>query len=134
MRRVKFIESLNVSEKMVGGMDDIRYHQRGEIEPIRYSEEGEFLISDEPITEAVCSVNQFSKMEGGERIDTYIAWSKEVQDLIGTPFDLMKGSIDNLQSIVRARDVEVCSKNERISSILNSTIIERFKFLFTGSI
>ncbi len=114
MRYVNFIKSLNVEKLPLTGTD-IQYYSNN------------FTVVDDAgrpaflhtlnTTREVVPVHIISKREYGKRTDTYIAYTKEVENLLGTPFKAIKEENDRLYRYYESK-----------------SFWQRLKFLFTGKI
>ena len=131
MEKVNFIESLNIEERpMLRGSEVIKYHS---CEPfgLNYVDGEGTMVPERTIKDRIVPIHQINKIDKSVKPDlcdnkppkiikTYIAYSKEVQELLEMPFDLMKGEIEDLQK-----------RNERIAT---ASLWKRCKFMLTGNI
>jgi len=116
MKRVKFIKSLNIESANLMGRDELSYSTFN-VTPVRDL----LLETNEPIRDHRVAIHQVSQIIDGARCDDFIAYSEEVQKLLGMPFDLMKQQIDSLNGEI----VSLKGVNRQISNtnrILNDTL------------
>ena len=124
MRYITFIRSLNVERRVPCiGLDEVRY-VAPQSAPSIYSEQGlEWLPATKTVEHRIVPVHHICKQgRDGVRDDTYIAYSKEVEDLIRIPFKAIKESYDTIQGLYAALD----------ETVRDSTLRRRLRYLFTG--
>ena len=125
MRKVKFISGLKVESRPMLNPDEIRYHMMESIPPVPVGDE--FLATTAEVNTMVVPIHWLRKIENGEQVDTYIAYSKDVQELLEMPFDVLRDeNITLTHQLYDARD--------RIDNICGAGLWRRLKFLFTKKI
>lgn len=104
-RTVQFIKSMEVSEVICRDPHSVRYIQPFDM-PALMATDGEMLIPFEEmtITESVVPVTEFCI--NGKR-DIYIAYSREVEELLGIPIEI----------ILREKDAAIAAKDRAIISL-----------------
>jgi len=102
MQLVNFISDLVINEVPRVNRDEVQYHCFSpKFAPIS-PDDG--LLLEDTVETRVVPVHTLSKRTNGQTVSTYIAYSKEVQELLVMPFDVMKEEIDALRAIaVRLR-------------------------------
>ncbi len=100
MRKVTFIKSLNVDLVPMLGHEEVRYHMMGPAPPIPIltDETEEYLLTEATVETMVVPVHMLRTGNRNVRDTLYIAYSKEVQDLLGMPFDVMKRELDECRA------------------------------------
>ena len=125
MRKVQFISGLKIESRPMLNPDEVRYHLMDNIPPVPVG--GEFLATTAEVNTMVAPIHWLRKIENGEQVDTYIAYSKEVQDLLELPFDVLKDENDNLIN-------QLYDARNRISDVCDAGFWRRLRFLFTKKI
>ena len=119
MKRVKFIRELVIDEVPMVERDEIRYHVFDDLVP--FSADAALIAKDVEVR--VVPVHRLSKMHNGETVTNYIAYSKEVQELLEMPFDVMKKEREILDGH--------CTRITReLDSYRDAKLWARIKFVF----
>lgn len=120
MRQVKFIKSLNIEILPLTKYNEVEYHTYNPSHVM--SEYDPYFLHTKDVTTQVVPVNQFTKENSeGERVETYIAYSEEVEELLNMPF---KSISHQIEMISRTLDIVRYT-------VTNATFIKRLKYLFT---
>lgn len=123
MKRVKFIKSLNVEILPLTDYN-IRYWNT-EATPIMDEGEEKLLHTTLKVKMEIIPVHILSKVKGRKRISTtYIAYSKEVEDLLDMPFNTMRREIKELSFSLQFLH----------NKIDTATIFNKLRYLFTGKL
>lgn len=118
MRYVNFVKSLVVERLPLAGREMAYYTQ--DFTCVDDNGEPAMLYTDSNITEHVIPVHMISHINKGERVETFIAYSKEVEELIEIPF--------------KAITEELFRANIYKRKIKTATWINRLVYLFTGKL
>jgi hypothetical protein len=112
MRMAKFVRSVDMVDIDVAeGQEDYKYYAHsGFCKPLSPTEA---IISDFPIEEPVCRIHDFHRRKDGEPdYDIYIAYSKEVQEHLKLPFDMLAENCERAyQAAARAEMQKRISQN-----------------------
>lgn len=131
MREVNFIRGLVIEKVLCAPRQDIEVHDmRGSLTPTTTDEA---LLTDEAVTTTVVPVHRLSRSTRepvtGDvvRCDTFIAYSKEVQELIEIPIDAI------------AEALKLCENNlqhsrQQVDSFRRGSFWSRLRYAFTGNI
>lgn len=141
MRKVKFIESLNIKEVPCMNKEHLQYHVINPAWTSFIGEGSEALCLDEEPTCRTVLIHHLCKhhrppfKDPGKLSETeeiYIAYSKEVQDLIELPFDLISEQL----SFYKRKNSELSGEVIRLEGILMKikqlSFYQRVKALFKG--
>ena len=115
MREVIFIEGLKIKKVPMCKYDEIRYQYYSC--PNYVPDEDQYILTESNIEHVIVPIHKISKLTQGVRRDIYIAYSKEVDELLGEPIKLFQEELDRFNSMF-----------ERAS------FLQRLKYLFTGKI
>ena len=118
MRYVNFIKSLNVERIPLTGRDMTYYSQNFTL--VDDNGEPAFLHTQEQVTIHTIPINLISHVNTEKPSETYIAYSKEVEELIEIPFMAIKEEL--YQAYTHKRKIET------------ATWINRLQYLFTGNL
>lgn len=128
MRYVKFIKALVVDKVPCENRDSIRYSVMQDIIPI-VSDRNEVLLTNEVVQDMVVPVHHLCRnhkdYKTGEirRTNTFIAYSKEVQELLEMPFDVIKSELESCRAL--------CTMYQgRLSDVKHANLWTRIKYLF----
>ena len=122
MKIVKYVHSLNVEERPYLGVDELQSH-RVDMPTLAPVPDGALALAEEVEVRVVPIHHlQWNNARQG-RGDAYIAYSKEVQDLLEMPFDAMSKQIDTL--IDHNDRLRV-----RVHHFQNMTLWQRIKWVF----
>ena len=124
MRIVKFIQSLNIKDVRLYKYQELKYStlSMDRLQPIS---DDEFI--DAEADTRVIPVHEFRKNYGRNSDYTeeyFIAFSKEVQDLLEMPFDIMKEQLESAHS-------ELSLLRRQLNSYKNMGILNRLRFFLT---
>ena len=123
MRKVKFIRSLNV-ELLSLHSTNVKYYSKN-FTPVMEGEIPYLLDTPVKINTVVVPITQLTNIDKkGERVDTFIAYSEEVEELLVMPFKAIREEIDIVNSCLDIIKYKV----------INATFIKRLKYLFTGKL
>ncbi len=126
MRRVNFVRSLNVDSIPMLNGDEVRYQSMESITPVPSGDDIEFLLTEKTIEVRIAPVHTLSEGHAdGRRDDTYIAYSKEVQDLLRMPFDTMKRQLDD-------QSKQISNLYSDKAAVREASLWTRVKFVFSG--
>jgi len=144
MRNVKFVRSLNVEIAQVMSDTELRYH---DFKMTRMASNGASLrFADEEVKEHVVPIHQFCRVtqearhpgEAPEIETTYLAYSKEVEELLELPFLALRNEVrDAHHGRIRAeRQAEdLHSLNSMMTEVVEeASFWKRLKFLFGGKL
>lgn len=156
MKTAFFVESINVKEVPLIRMDDhqfgVRYHKYKMVDAKVAS--NELIGVSEGVEEIIVPAHEFCRLEGAAEnlfqtiLDpplwkrTYIALSKEVQDYLKLPIDILGEELNTCKKQVTANKGVISRQEARLSS-LDSELVNchyvvetanlwsRLRFLFT---
>lgn len=141
MRVVKFIKSLNIEEVPAYCGDEVQYmRMTGTVQPIDHDEFADFGVTEKI---HAAPVHHFSRSFSGgncfnpnkvERVDAFIAYSQEVQELLGMPFDALKEENERLSDRCSSLENANASKASALHKIETLSFIGRLKFVLGLSI
>jgi len=145
VKTVKFIESLNIREVPLLYGDSIRYQSP---ERLAFVGLDAAIPVDEPVKTHVAPAHHFYEAFNGDHpwqepevIETYIAYTEEVQELLGMPFDTLKKNLEQEREAHSKthKDLEkISSANNRVvdklEMVSKSSFWQRLKLLFSGRI
>lgn len=126
MRYVKFIKRLVIDKLPMISGDEIRYHTSHDLPPMI---DGEMLLVKEPVITHIVPIHRLCKATrdnrtGENHIDTiYIAYSKEVQELLEMPFDVIKSELETCRVLSHTQAI-------RLNRVRYATVWIRIKYLF----
>lgn len=108
MRRAKFIAGFVIHEVMA--TKDYRYVSRYSERPLAIASDGECLLSPEGFTvdERVVPITQFCRPG---RPDLYVAYSEEVEDLLGIPIRCILREKDEARAALSAAHAVIDGHN-----------------------
>tara|TARA_R100001143_G_C3360997_1_gene135681 strand:- start:13239 stop:13616 length:378 start_codon:yes stop_codon:yes gene_type:complete len=121
MKRVKFVRQLVVDDVRYVG-DYVEYRCIGtspDITRVVKGDEEGFLLGVEQ--KELAPVHHLCDVHNGTRRDLFIAYSKEVQELLGMPFDTLSNELEDAREAISALH----------SRIGHATLWQRIKYLFT---
>ena len=136
MKRVKFVESLNVKEVAVGScVDMMRYATLEECAPIDGTDR---ILAPVKTNTRVVPIHQFC--ESGKP-DIFIAYSKEVEELLGMPFNVLHNDLkeakaysERIKSSLSRFTLENDVLSKKLLQVNNASIWQRLKYLLTGKL
>jgi len=125
MRRVKLIRELVIDEVPVMGCEEIRYFTAPPLRTVGVGP-NEFMAVDATVTTHVVPIHRISRGSPSGVTHTYIAYSKEVQDLLEMPFDAITRESENCRALTNKTSRE-------LGAIKNMRFWDRLRFLFVGA-
>jgi len=126
MRYVKFIKRLVIDQIPMLSRDEIRYQSMENMVPIGPDN---VLLPDSVVETQIVPIHRLCKAHrdrktGENYVDTtYIAYSKEVQELLEMPFDVIKSELEESR-----RQLNLVRR--RLGDMLNANVWTRIKYLF----
>lgn len=129
MREIKFIRNVEIDLLPMGNPDEVRYHMMGPVPPLPVmpdDHDPEFLLADYTIETQVVPVHYLRTGNRNVRDDMYIAYSKEVQELLGMPFDIIRKEKEQMYKHNAVLDA-------KLYRVKTAKVWQRIKFLFTGN-
>lgn len=121
MKRVKFVRELVVDDvRYVGGYVEYRcIGTSPDITRVLKNDQEGFLLGVEE--RRLAPVHHLCDVHDGTRRDVFIAYSKEVQELLGMPFDTLTEELERTRRIIS-------TLHRRIE---HASLWTRIKYLFT---
>lgn len=111
--------------------DEITYQTLDGLQPVSYSG-GEFLEM-QPIKERVIPVHMICRVDFGKPNYTHIAYTEEVEQLLGIPFNALKRENNQLTK----QNFGLIVENERLTKkmykMTQGSLWEKLKLLFGGA-
>lgn len=150
MKRVKFIKSLNIEEHCL--YDNDEYFQYMVCKPLNFvdMEPAAFLETDDIIEHVVIPITDINQCVFSPTPEnphktvtttTFIAHSKEVEDLLEMPFKFLHEQINGLQRKIDEENGTIYrlsnslrTAKEGLSDYATADVWNRLKYLFTGRI
>jgi hypothetical protein len=142
IREVSFIRGLDIATvPLYEGQAGVPYHElcypAGLDAYIALPEaiefKGEHTIHIAPVHHIHRAFNSGRYLERTQHTDTYIAYSKEVQKLLGMPFDTLREENSTLEMVSYTLRKDLEEKNIELENLRDS-FWARMKFLFTKKI
>jgi hypothetical protein len=124
VRYVNLIRSLDIIEVPMVNSEEVQYQPLESMHAVGIDE---FLLdTTATVKHKPLPIHKISKICHGQKVDTFIAYSREVQDLLELPFDLLKKENEMLT-------ISNSKLERELSNIKELPFLGRLKFLFTSS-
>lgn len=127
MRRVSLVEGLKVREVMLASGQEIRMvHTRREATRMAAAGPDEFLEVPVEFVERIVPVHEFAKRDPRthETDRWYLAWTQEIQDQLGMPFDVLRR-----ENEAARHEAQVARR--KVQRWADLTFLGRLRFLIT---
>lgn len=136
MKKVKFIRSLNIEDVPCADRHYFEYHQLASVNFVEIEGSESILLSKEPSDCHSVSIQKINKATTASDLlnpeieETYIAYSKEVQEFLEMPFDLLQEQLYTAQKRCNKYQSEVYYLRETLEEYKEASFKKRLKFLF----
>lgn len=136
MRKVKFIKSLNVEDVILFSGQELKVHEFD----LNCQQVGDdlFIKPTDFISDRIVPVHRICFADENEQKDVYIAYSKEVEELISVPFSALNEARKTAQTLTADALNQLDSLNRDYHKLQNkikdASFLDRVKYLFTGEL